>query len=63
MARCPSGKKAYPTFWSANRENRRKVREHCVEMTVYKCPCCNQWHLSGHNREKEKVLRRLNKWK
>jgi len=63
MAKCPSGKIAYPTFWSANRENRRKMREHCVEMTVYKCPYCNQWHLSGHNKQKEKALRRLNKWK
>ena len=63
MATCPSGKKSYPTFWSAYRENQKKVREHCVEMDVYKCPFCNQYHLTGHNRKTEKELRRLNKWK
>ena len=61
--KCPSGKIAYPTFWGAHRENKRKMSQHCVEMSVYKCPYCNQWHLTGHNRKKEKALRRLNKWK
>ena len=60
---CPSGKKEYPTFWAANRENKKKVREHCIDMAVYKCKFCNQWHLSGHAYKKEKELRRLNKWK
>ena len=60
---CISGKKEYPTFWAANRENKKKVREHCVDMAVYKREFCNQWHLSGHAYKKEKELRRLNKWK
>lgn len=63
MAICPSGKKSYPTFWAAHRENRRKVREHCVDMDVYKCKFCNQYHLTGHNRNNERAIRRLNKWK
>lgn len=60
---CITGKKKYPTYWSAHRENKKKQREHGVEMSVYKCKFCNQWHLTGHSRKKELSLRRLNKWK
>lgn len=60
---CPSGKKAYPTFWAAHRENKKKMREHCLEMSVYKCNFCNQWHLSGHSKAREKGLKKLGKWK
>lgn len=56
--KCISGKVQYPTYWAADRENRRKVREHCVQMDIYKCKWCNQYHLTGHNKQGKKQSRR-----
>lgn len=56
--KCISGKVQYPTYWAADRENRRKVREHCIQMDIYKCKWCNQYHLTGHNKQGKKQSRR-----
>lgn len=55
-SRCPvSGKIQYDTFWQANREKKRCVKnKHWVDMLIYKCKYCQKWHFSGHKYKKFK---------
>lgn len=48
--KCLTGKVSYPTYYAADKENKRKIKLHGIKMDVYKCRFCNQYHLTGHNR-------------
>jgi len=52
---CQSGKVGYPTAFDAEKAQKNLKRKHKGKTTFYKCPHCEQFHLTSSKGRKGKM--------